>query len=269
MRFLKQHYEKLLLGVALCAVAVAVVAMFVLVQKEKDDLESQRTGLIRRPVKPLMMPGEFEADSALIDGFPVVHQLDFSSGNRLFNPVLWEKGKDDKPIKMQEAEVLLRQIQVTNQTPLYFVVSFAKADVTDSGITYGILIDHQAEGGKRGPFFVSNGQKKEYTLPGGKKNSFTLVSTNGAPDDPTLTLELNDLPDKITITKEKPNKEVEGYMIDIRLDALKLLRPHLRVGSTVAINGEDYSIANITRSEVTLSAKSNNKKTTIQYSAEP
>ena len=270
MRFLKQHYEKILLGLALLGVLGAVAAMFVKVATEKDDLQTLRDSLIKKPVKELTLPGEYATDSALIDGFPQVHQLEFSSGNKLFNPVLWVKANDGKPMKLPDPLDLLRQLQVTNATPLYFALSLVKVDVTDSGIAYGIMVDHQAEGGKRGPYYVTMGQRKEYTVTGGKKFSFTIVSTNnGTAEEPRLTLQLNDSPDRITLTKENPHKEVEGYMIDLRLDSIKLNKTHLHVGSVVAINGDDYTIVAITQNEVTLSAKSNNKKITIQYAAGP
>lgn len=270
MRFLKQHYEKILLGLALFGVVGAVAAMFVMVAKEKDDLQSLRDSLIKKPVKELAFPAEFGSDTAFIDSFPQVHQLDFSSKNKLFNPVLWVKASDGKPMELPDPVDLLRQLQVTNATPLYFELTLTKVDATDSGIAYGIMVDHQAEGGKRGPYFVAMGQRKDYTMAGGKKYSFTIVSTNnGTVDEPKLTLQLNDSNDRITLTKESPHKEVEGYMIDLRLDSIKLNRTHLHVGSSLAINGDDYTIAAITQNEVTLSAKSNNKKTTIQYNAEP
>jgi len=40
-----------------------------------------------------------------------------------------------------------------------------------------------------------------------------------------------------------------------------------RVGAPLAFNGEDYNIVAITENEVVLSAKSNQKKWTIKYSA--
>jgi hypothetical protein len=40
-----------------------------------------------------------------------------------------------------------------------------------------------------------------------------------------------------------------------------------RVGASLSFNGEDYNIVAITENEVVLSAKSNQKKWTIKYTA--
>ena len=53
MEFLKKHYEKILLGVVLLGLAVAVAFIPFKVASERESLRNKREGLIPRSVKPL------------------------------------------------------------------------------------------------------------------------------------------------------------------------------------------------------------------------
>jgi hypothetical protein len=94
-----------------------------------------------------------------------------------------------------------------------------------------------------------------------------------APDNPanvTLTLELNDTGDRVKVSKEQPFKRVDGYTVDVKYPPENTsFPPGRRKGATLSFNGEDYSIVDITENEVVLSAKSNQKRTTVKYSITP
>jgi len=53
MDFVKKHYEKIILGIVLVGLAVAVAFIPFKVASEKKELDEKRLSLIPRSVKPL------------------------------------------------------------------------------------------------------------------------------------------------------------------------------------------------------------------------
>ena len=85
------------------------------------------------------------------------------------------------------------------------------------------------------------------------------------PDAPTeLVLELTEGGDIVSIAKDKPFKRVDGYTVDLKYP-LENRPPWLnqRVGGALKFGGEDYIIVAITKTEVVVLAKSNQKKTPV------
>ena len=90
MDFLKKHYEKVVLGVVLLGLAVAVAFLPLKIAGEKQKLDEMRTRLISRNVQPLTNLDLSLADAALKRA-AVPATVDFSAPNKLFNPMLWQK----------------------------------------------------------------------------------------------------------------------------------------------------------------------------------
>src|SRR5258708_29015107 len=90
MDFLKKHFEKIILGVVLLGLAVAVIFIPFMVGSERNQLQEKRKSLIARKVAPLTNIDLAMPEAALTRvGVPVV--LDFSTVHRLFNPMPWQK----------------------------------------------------------------------------------------------------------------------------------------------------------------------------------
>jgi hypothetical protein len=92
----------------------------------------------------------------------------------------------------------------------------------------------------------------------------------GSPADPAtlkLTVQLMDTGERATLTKDKPFQRVDGYSADLKYDLEKLPRTWLgqRIGAGLKFAGDDYIIVAIDRGAVILSARSNQKKTTLTY----
>ena len=86
MDFLKKHYEKVLLGVVLLGLAVAVAFLPFKIASEKQKLEDMRNQLIHPKVKPLTNLDLSLPDQVLkLAAAPP--QVDFSAPHRLFNPI--------------------------------------------------------------------------------------------------------------------------------------------------------------------------------------
>jgi hypothetical protein len=77
-------------------------------------------------------------------------------------------------------------------------------------------------------------------------------------------LELVDDGELITVSKDKPFQRVDGYAVDLRYP-LENRPPWVarRVGDALTFGGENYIIVAITKTEVVVLAKSNQKKTPV------
>src|ERR1039457_3334672 len=161
MQFLKKNYEKILLGLVLVGLVVAVVFLLFLVSSEKQRLEELRNSIINRPVKPLEAP-VLTAQEGLIQRATLPVVLDLSTTNRLVNPLRWQKSANGQPF-ISESGPGFKILQVIKSTPLYFTISLDSVTLSDSGARYAIGVDQQAGAKPKGKrqFYVSVGEKKE------------------------------------------------------------------------------------------------------------
>jgi hypothetical protein len=186
--------------------------------------------------------------------------LDLSSTNRVFNPVRWVKMASGQLLKEESGAA--KRLEVTNPRPLYFTVSLDSITAVDSGARYAIGVDQQA-GAK------PKGKRQFYTSVGEKKEPFILREARGPADNPTaLILELSDTGEQISISKDKPFRRVDGYMVDIKYPPENRSFPNRRVDSTIIFGGNEYKVLGITQDEVVLSAP-NQKHWTIKFSPAP
>ena len=260
MDFLKKHYEKIVLGVVLIGLAVAVAVLPFFISSEKAKLADMKSAVLHPKVKPLTNLDLSVSEQALKRmATPAV--IDFGPPNRLFNPMPWQKAAD--------AHLVLREsvgpsrVVVTNIVPLYLVLTLDSVTPSDAGPKYVIGIEKQAA--------ATAGQRNKRqslcsTNPPTKDDTFTMVDVKGKPDDPSqIIVQLNDSGDKAVITKDQPFRRVDGYMADLHYDLEKKNWQHKRVNSgPISLNGEDYNIVAINQNEVVLSAKLNGKKWPIK-----
>ena len=135
---------------------------------------------------------------------------------------------------------------------------------TDSGSRCKIGIENEAA------VNLKDRKKEKYCRLGDKNETFALREIKASPDNPTnatVVLELNDTGQRVTVTKDQPFRRIDGYMVDLKYAPEAKTWTSRRVGASLSFNGEDYNIVAITENEVVLSAKSNQKKWTIKYSA--
>jgi hypothetical protein len=266
MEFLKKNYEKILLGAVLLGLAVLVVVLFLWVGNEKQKLEQRTSTFITRTTKPAP-PLNLDYYDEVLQKMKTPPVLDLSMTNRLFNPVKWQKAPDGKLIKIVRGdEIGPRAVVVTNITALYMTIALDSVSTNDPVPRYAISVDREGAPTlalRKKRYFVS------FPISGNNNKSevFTLNDAKGPVDDPELTLTLTDTGEKIQISKAKPFKRADAYTADLKYDPEKRVFKNCRVGSVIAFDGEEYNIVAISENEVVISAKSNNKKTTITYAA--
>ena len=168
---------------------------------------------------------------------------------------------DGRLIKIQTGkETGPDALVVTNQRPLYLTITLDSVSTTDSGTRYVLYVEREAaaKAANRGrkPFVAKKDEKNEV---------FVLREVKGPPDAPTeLVLELTEGGDSVSVAKDKPFKRVDGYTVDLKYP-LENRPPWIsqRVGNAIKFGGEDYNIVAITKTEVVVLAKSNQKKTPV------
>jgi len=263
MDFLKKHYEKVLLGVVLLGLAVAVAFLPLKIAGEKQTLEEMRTKLIHPDVKPLTNLDLSLADNAL-KRMAAPAAVDFSAPNRLFNPMMWQKTPEGRLTKADAVNVGPNAVAITRQIPLYLKLTLDEVTATDSGLRCKIGVENEAALNPR------DRKKQRYCRLGDKNETFVVRDVKAAPNNPTnatVALELNDGGQRVELSKDQPFRRVEGYTVDLKYGPENKVWTARRVGALLAFSGEEYNIVAITEDEVVLSAKSNLKKWTIKHSA--
>lgn len=264
MDFIKNHWEKVLLGVVFVGLAVAVAFLPWKIKREKDDLKEAADKILNPVVKPLEAVN-FEAAQAALLRVNSGARLDFATGHRLFNPVLWQKRPDGSPLKVESGkEIGAAAVSVLRILPLYLVVSFDGVTTNDSGVRYVVGIERQAAAKP-----ADRRKRQSYISLNTKTDFFILREVRSGPDGAALlALELNDTAEQVVVARDKPFKRTEGYQADLKYEPENKTWSAQRVDAKLAFGGDDYNIVAINEREVVLSARSG-KKTTVRMSAVP
>jgi len=252
MQFLKKNYEKILLAVIVLAALGVVLYLGILVSNERkrlDDLTSQVV-TTRPKTFPALNLKEYQD---LLARAQSRVSLDFSSSNRIFNPVRWQMDVHGH-IFRNPAGREIEKLEVTKLSPLYFIVSLES--VSGSPPDYGIGQTHE------GALLQNRRAKKiSYAPLNVTTNGFTVVSAEGPEEEPTsVTVELSEPEQKITISKDQPFKRVEGFTVDLFYQPENRHFTNRRVGDTILFASEYYKIIDIKESEIVLLQQSNQKQ---------
>ena len=265
MDFLKKHYEKVLLGVVLLGLAVAVVFLLLKIPSEKQKLEDLRANLLQPKVKALTNL-DLTLPDAMLRRLATPAMIDLGAPNKLFNPMPWQKAVDGRLIRADATNIGPNAVTITKLTPLYLKLTLDSITVLDTSTRYVIGIEKEAAPNPQG-----RNKTQKYCSLNTKNETFTLREVKAAPDDPTnatVVLELNDTHQRVEVSKDHPYRRIDGYMADLKYAPESKTWTSRRVGGpALTLNGEEYNIVAITENEVVLSAKSNQKKWTVKYIA--
>lgn len=268
MDLLKKHYEKILLGAVLLGLVVGAAFLPVMISSERQALADASTAVLNPKVKPLEPPDLAKAEG-LLQRMQTPLNLNLSSPNKLFNPMLWQKTPppDSRPVKVQKGNVGVEAVTVTKIEPLYLTITLDSISTSDSGTRYVIGVVREAAATP-----ALRRKKQYYTTLNSKNDTFTLREVKGAPDNPTeLVLELNDTGERAVVKRDVPFQRADGYTADLKYEPEKKTWLNRRANTppVLTLDGEDYIIVAIGKNEVILSAKSNDKKTPIPFVPNP
>jgi hypothetical protein len=260
MDFVKKHYEKILLGVVLLGLVGALVFLPFWILHDQADLEKTRRTMTSPTVQPLQLLDLTEQSNA-IQRLQSPYKLNFETTNRLFNPVEWQKRRDGTFIKIESGrEVGPQAVEVTRTSPLYFILTLDSVE-TNEPARYIIGVERQAAAS-----LWQRTKRQHYATVGEKNDAFTITAVKGPPDNPTqLVLRLTDTGESAALSKDNPFRRVDGYKADLKYSPETINWQDQRANDKLKFAGDNYIIVAISENEVVLSAKSNQKKTTLTY----
>ena len=264
MDFVKKHYEKILLSVVLLGLMGVLVFMLYLIPSDRQRLADIRLSIISHAVKPLD-PLNLTRETNVSARLQSPYKLDFSTTNKLFNPVPWQRKADGTLIKGSQAGPTATV--VTKITPLCLILTLDSIETNESGARYVISMERQAA-----VLPAQRGKRQHYASVGEKNETFTIADVNGSPGDPAqlkLILQLTDTGERATLSKDKPFRRTDGYAADLKYDLEGKKWQGQRIGADLKFAGDDNIIVAINPDTVILLARSNQKKTTLTYSPSP
>ncbi|MDB6055798.1 MAG: hypothetical protein JWN25_3321 [Verrucomicrobiales bacterium] len=257
MEFLKKHYEKVILAIVLVAFLGGSVALVLQLQKSQEEATSAVTAPAK---KKAAATNEVSSLDAALDSVKNPKKIVLSGEHNLFNPVIWKKKPNGTLVKLDSDEKL--QVKLVKINYLRYIISFEK----QIGNSYYFSVTREAS---TKPAELKKQTKYVSLPPGNAKNEyFTLLSIQGPPEDPTgFQIEVADTKEKAMVTKTTPFSRVEGYSADLRYDLENKNFTGKRVGDVISFNEDDYKVIAITENEVRVLANSNQKQTTLKYTA--
>jgi len=270
MDFVKKHYEKILLGFVLLGLVGALVFLPFMIASDQQKLKDMSYGVVHPKAAPL--PGlDLTRETDVLGRLQSPYKLDFSTTNKLFNSVPWQKTPAGHLIKLAWGnEVSLAT--VTKITPLYLVLTLDSIETNaietnEVGARYVISMERQASAlpsqRVKKQHYASVGEKV-----GEKNDTFIIREVSGSSADPgtlKLIVQLTDTGESATLSKDKPFRRVDGYSADLKYDPEKKTWAGQRLNASLKFAGDDYIIVAIDQGAVILSARSNQKKTTLPY----
>jgi hypothetical protein len=145
-------------------------------------------------------------------------------------------------------------LEVTATKPLFLKLRYKDTNAIGYVVT---VEDEAAPAGKRSPHDTIVGKES--------KGDYRLIDIKGPPEKPTLlTLEMKETGENISLVPDQPFKRVDGYTADLKYPPEPgWIKNGQRVDANLSFGGQLYKIVAITQSNVVVSAKSNDKHTTI------
>jgi hypothetical protein len=269
MDFVKKHYEKILLSVVLLGLVGALVFLPFLIISDQDTQRRMKEGIIHVKVAPLPAV-DLTRETNVSARLQSPYKLDFSTTNKLFNPVQWQKAVDGSLIKIKTGnEIGPKAVVITKITPLCLILTLDSIETNEFGARYVISMERQAA-----VLPAQRGKRQHYASVGEKNETFTITgttTTNIAPDNPAqlLILQLTDTGERATLSKDKPFRRTDGYSADLKYDPEGKKWQGQRIGADLKFAGDDNIVVAINQDTVILLARSNQKKTTLTYSPGP
>jgi len=265
VNFIRRHYEKVILGAVLIFLVIAVALMFFLVDKQARDMAEKRGTITSKPTKPLP-PLDLSAGEKILERLNKGVTVTLSAPpNNLFSPVVWRRYPDGRREKLERMVEGPSALKVVKITPLYMTISFDSVDTATTN--YLVVVNN--------PAATTRSQQRvaRYVQVGAKTDYFMVKAVEGDPLNPTgLVIELQESGETITIKTNSPFRRISGYMVDLRYEPERRSWLNRRVGQSIVIEGEEYTISAINQIatdeyEIVLSSRASGKKHVIKYKA--
>lgn len=252
---LRQHYEKIILTLALLGLAAAVLLLLKFSEAEKGKID-QYVNRVRRAQGALVKPVDLTNLVQAVQLAQSPPDLDFGGTHNLFNPVKWQKDSQGRFYKNTKGtEGTLDEVQIVRIAPLMFSVALDRW----AGQGYTIFTTNEAAFPKT--------TRLSYSINDTNRPVLILREVIGAPENPSeVRVELKDTGERVSLVPGQPFVRTNAYEVDLKYNIDNREYKRQRVNQVLKIGGEDYKIVAITANEVVMSA-ANDKKYTLRQRA--
>jgi hypothetical protein len=260
---LARHWEKAVLGVALVGLIYAVIHLFSAKQAEDDKIRIYDAGVAKRKTKAVPAV-DIDALSKSIEHTKNPPSVDLGLPHNVFNPVKWQRRPDGTIIKIEKGtEVGPAALKITGTAPLNTVITLDKPSAG------GLLMSSAQEAAPLTNAVLRRKLQSFVTTNSADRTKlFTLREIRGTAEKPEAVVELTN-GERVTVTADKPYSRVDGFKVDLLYPPENRPLKDKRVDDVLTLAGEDYIIVAISSNEVVVSARSNNRRTTIRNNAAP
>lgn len=262
---LKRHYEKVILALALVGLIGAVVYLNEMKSAENEKIENYNRGITKRKSKPIQTVDASALTTALMHATNPA-AINLSPPHNLLNPVKWQRLRDGSLLKVETGrEIGPNAAEVAKITPLQLIITLDGQ--SGSGVNMSVMPETNRFVRSKLQSFITTNTPSERIH---RTRFFTLRDLKITPEGPVVEIELADAAGtNVTVTPAKRFARVDGYRADLVYPPEKKNFTDRRVGDVLTLNSEDYIIVAITTNEVVVSARSNDRRTTIRNNAAP
>jgi hypothetical protein len=274
----RQHYEKILLTVALLGLGIVVLVLLQASQAETNkirDFLAQAGRHTNTPVRTADLSGV----QALLRTATNPPALELNLPHRLFNPVPWHReagSTSNVPLLKitSEKDTGWPKMVLTNVTP---VREFLYFDRWMGSGKYRFYLTNVNEGARYRPI-----SRFEVNLSVGVSNRFVLHRLVGKEDSPTeAIISWAKTTNEVAVPFEGFVSRIESYEGEIfyepggglisaqRASTPSVPNTRLRVGDTFEFEDEIYKVLAITEHELVVSSQANDSKHTVRRAPSP
>lgn len=251
----RQHYEKLILILALLGLGVTVWILNKVRVNEAEKTANFLRNMDQTTNRPLTVVN-LSLYERVVQQAEQPLDLSFTLPHNLVNPVTWQRQRNGDLLKIETGgEVGPAVLEYTQAKPLRFILALERT--TTSGYLVSITRETLDNPRLR--------KRLAYASVGQTNDAFALLEVKGDAKEPTeLVLELVGTQEKVSIGPGKPFTRTDGFEADLKYPPENQSFANSRVGTVLRFAGDEYKIVAITADEIVLSAGSNNKKYTVR-----
>src|ERR1700733_14455943 len=143
MDFIKKHYEKITLSVVLLGLVGALLVLPFLIANDQDKFKDVTETIINERATPLP-PLDLTRQSNVLERLQSPAVFDFSTTNKLFNPLEWKKTADGNIFPVKTGNEIVEGAVITKITPLNLMLTFYSVETNGVAPRYVIGVERQA-----------------------------------------------------------------------------------------------------------------------------
>lgn len=264
MQFLKNNYEKVILGVVLLSVAAISLLLTLRAGDEQKKLAEQLQQKVTHSQKAAK-PVDLQESTAVLEQISGKVTVMLAGDHRTFNPGTWIRKSDGTIMPVPDnGQKGARGLVLTATHPVNLSVTYNLVAGTGEPYRYQFTVvrDHERQAVKRRPTTVSLSE-------GAKNDLFVLREVHGPKDAPTeVIVEFLGTSERVTLVKDKPFTKGLAFAADLRYEVENKTLAGKRQDESFTLSGVSYKVVAIGKDEVVVSAP-NFVRTTVKLSSAP